>query len=58
MGLGAGDAGSGSRARHSGQQSRLETTLSEYFEVPFNEPRAKVNGFGPRGMDIDRNGVV
>jgi hypothetical protein len=35
-----------------------ETTLSEYFEVPFNEPRAKVNGFGPRGADIDRKGVV
>ena len=35
-----------------------ETTLSEYYEVPFNEPKAAVNGFGPRGMDIDRNGVV
>ena len=35
-----------------------QTTLSEYFEVPFNEPKAAVNGFGPRGMDIDRNGVV
>jgi hypothetical protein len=34
------------------------TTLSEYFEVPFNEPKAKINGFGPRGMDIDRKGVV
>ncbi len=34
------------------------TTLSEYFEVPFNEPKAAVNGFGPRGMDIDRKGVV
>jgi hypothetical protein len=34
------------------------TTLSEYYEVPFNEPRAKVNGFGPRGSDIDRKGVV
>jgi hypothetical protein len=34
------------------------TTLTEYFEVPFNEPRAAVNGFGPRGMDIDRKGVV
>ncbi len=33
------------------------TTLTEYYEVPFNEPRAKVNGFGPRGGDIDRNGV-
>jgi hypothetical protein len=34
------------------------TTLSEYYEVPFNEPKAAVNGFGPRGMDIDRKGVV
>ncbi len=34
------------------------TTLTEYYEVPFNEPRAAVNGFGPRGADIDRNGVV
>jgi hypothetical protein len=34
------------------------TTLSEYYEVPFNEPRAPVNGFGPRGADLDRNGVV
>jgi hypothetical protein len=34
------------------------TTLAEYYEVPFNEPKAKVNGYGPRGMDIDRNGVV
>jgi hypothetical protein len=34
------------------------TTLAEYYEVPFNEPRAPVNGFGPRGGDIDRKGVV
>ena len=34
------------------------TTLTEYYEVPFNEPRAAVNGFGPRGMDIDRKSVV
>ena len=34
------------------------TALAEYYEVPFNEPRAPVNGYGPRGMDIDRNGVV
>jgi hypothetical protein len=33
------------------------TMLAEYFEVPFNEPKAPVNGFGPRGGDIDRNGV-
>src|SRR5712671_2525039 len=34
------------------------TTLSEYYEVPFNDARVPVNGFGPRGSDIDRNGVV
>src|SRR5438552_428827 len=35
-----------------------ETALAEYYEVPFNEPKAPVNGYAPRGMDIDRNGVV
>jgi hypothetical protein len=34
------------------------TTLSEFFEVPFQDPRTKFSGYGPRGMDIDRNGVV
>jgi hypothetical protein len=34
------------------------TTLSEYYEVPWDNPRAPVQGFSPRGMDIDRNGVV
>ena len=35
-----------------------ETTLAEYYEVPWNDPKASVSGFSPRGMDIDRNGVV
>ena len=35
-----------------------ETTLAEYYEVPFRNPKAKVSGFSPRGMDIDRNNVV
>jgi hypothetical protein len=35
-----------------------ETTLAEYYEAPFNEPRALVNGYAPRGFDIDRNGVA
>jgi len=34
------------------------TALAEIYEVPWNEPKAVVNGYGPRGMDIDRNGVV
>ena len=35
-----------------------ETALAEYYEVPWKDPRAPVWGFSPRGMDIDRNGVV
>jgi len=35
-----------------------ETTLTEVYEPPFNNPKAPVQGFSPRGMDIDRNGVV
>jgi hypothetical protein len=35
-----------------------ETALAEVFEPPFDHPDAKVHGFSPRGMDIDRNGVV
>ena len=35
-----------------------ETTLAEVYEPPFNNPKATVQGFSPRGMDVDRNGVV
>lgn len=35
-----------------------ETALAEYYEVPWNNPKAAVQGYSPRGMDIDRNGVV
>ena len=35
-----------------------ETTLAEYFETPYGNEKAKVQGFSPRGMDIDRNGVA
>jgi hypothetical protein len=35
-----------------------ETTLAEYYEVPWNNPKASMQGFSPRGMDIDRNGVA
>ena len=35
-----------------------ETALSEYYEVPWNNPNAKVQGFAPRGMDIDSKNVV
>ena len=35
-----------------------ETAISEYYEVPWNNPKAKVQGFAPRGMDVDSKGVV
>ena len=35
-----------------------ETALAEYYEVPWNNPKAPVSGFSPRGLDIDRNNVV
>jgi hypothetical protein len=35
-----------------------ETTLTEYYEVPYNNPKAPVSGYSPRGMDIDRNNVA
>jgi hypothetical protein len=35
-----------------------ETALAEYYEVPWNNPKARTSGFSPRGMDVDRNNVV
>jgi len=35
-----------------------ETALAEYYEVPYNNPKAPVSGYSPRGMDVDGNGVV
>jgi hypothetical protein len=34
------------------------TALAEIYELPWNNPKAAVQGFGPRGLDIDRSGVV
>jgi hypothetical protein len=34
-----------------------ETTLTEYYEPPWNNPKAAAQGFSPRGGDVDRNGV-
>lgn len=35
-----------------------ETALAEYYEPPFANEKAKVQGYSPRGMDVDRNGVA
>ena len=48
----------GAVVRLSPGENPSTTALTEIFEVPWDEPRAPVNGYGPRGMDIDRNGVV
>jgi hypothetical protein len=34
------------------------TALAEFYELPWNNPKAPVQGFSPRGLDIDTNGVV
>jgi hypothetical protein len=34
------------------------TTLAEIYELPYGNPKASVQGYSPRGIDIDRNGVV
>ena len=34
------------------------TALVEYYEPPFDNPKAPVQGFSPRGGDVDRNGVM
>ena len=35
-----------------------ETALAEIYNLPWGNPKAVVPGYGPRGLDIDRNGVV
>ena len=33
------------------------TAVTEYYEAPWNDPKAPVHGFSPRGGDVDRNGI-
>jgi hypothetical protein len=35
-----------------------ETALTEIYELPWGNPNARAQGFSPRGMDMDRNGVA
>ncbi|MSR12934.1 MAG: carboxypeptidase regulatory-like domain-containing protein [Gammaproteobacteria bacterium] len=34
------------------------TALTEYYELPINPDGSAIEGFSPRGMDIDRNGIA
>src|SRR5688572_4568209 len=36
----------------------VETALVEYYELPLNDAGEPVEGFSPRGMDVDRDGVA
>jgi len=35
-----------------------KTCVSEVYEPPFNNPAVNVNGYTPRGIDVDNNGVI
>ena len=35
-----------------------ETALAEYYQLPLDSNGEPIEGFSPRGMDIDRNGVA
>ncbi|MGM0631594.1 MAG: carboxypeptidase-like regulatory domain-containing protein [Pseudomonadota bacterium] len=35
-----------------------ETAVTEYYELPVDDNGDPIEGFSPRGMDIDRNGVA
>ena len=35
-----------------------ETCVGEAYEPPFNNPASPVNGYTPRGIDIDDDGVI
>jgi len=48
----------GSLTRMSAGANFPETALTEIYQVPFNDPRASGSGYGPRGMDVDRDGVA
>ena len=39
-------------------ESPPATALTEIYEVPWGDPAVPVQGYSPRGMDIDRNGVA
>lgn len=35
-----------------------ETAISEFYEVPWNNPKASKQGYAPRGLDVDSTGIV
>src|SRR5438132_10723746 len=35
-----------------------ETAITEFYQPPWDDPKAQLHGYSPRGMDIDKQGVV
>ena len=35
-----------------------ETCVTEYYQPPFNNANAPIQGYSPRGIDIDQHGIV
>ena len=35
-----------------------ETCIAEYYQPPFNNPEAPIQGYSPRGIDITTNGII
>ena len=35
-----------------------ETCIAEYYQPPFNNPNAAVQGYSPRGIDITTDGII
>ena len=56
-GIGARLSGRG-RARWCPGSNPARDGARRIYEPPCNDPKAPVKGFSPRGVDVDRNGVV
>src|SRR5207245_8152340 len=48
----------GGLARLNPGKNPPETALTEYYEVPWNDPKAPVWGFSPRGRTVGSNGMA
>jgi len=48
----------GSVVRLSPGPNPPSTALAEIYELPWGDPKAPVQGYSPRGFDVDRNGVA
>ena len=35
-----------------------ETCIAEVYEPPFHNPESPLNGYTPRGIDVDNNGII